>query len=210
MIIHTMDQYSPEWWAIREGLPTASTADKVLTPGGLLSTSSRGLMCQLIADKLGFADEPAELSFWTERGKEMEPDARALFIFDSGLDVREVGFVTNDGKTAGCSPDSLIYEDDKPVAGLEIKCPMAKTQVGYLIKDELPAFYKPQVHWSLAVTGLPVWWFMTFFPGLDPLIVTVERDEYTEKIVTAIAEFSARLEAESKRFGLTRKAERAE
>ena len=54
----------------------------------------------------------------------------------------------------------------------------------------------------MAVTGLAAWWFMSYYPGLDPLILQVERDEYTEKVAEAITLFSARLEAEAERFGL--------
>jgi hypothetical protein len=202
-------QRSDEWFAIRCGIPTASSADKILTPTGNLSKQSEPYLNRLLADRAGYGDAPIEPTEWMLRGIELEPEARALFEFETGQDVTQMGFITNDDGTAGCSPDGIVEGLVGPV-GYEVKCPKASTHFGYLRGLIMPPFYGPQVHFSMAVTGLKRWAFMSYFPGLDPLIVTVERDEYTEKIVAAIAEFSARLEAESKRFGLTRKAERAE
>ena len=166
--------------------------------------------------------EPTE---WMLRGIELEPEARSLFEFEMGLVVDQVGFITNEGETAGCSPDGLTkctvtIEVDEPPrivpydtlkqlkaaididCGFEVKCPKASTHFGYLRAGVLPPYYAPQVHFSMAVTGIGAWWFMSYYPGLDPLIVTVWRDDYTKKVADAIALFSARLEAESKRFGL--------
>ena len=196
------EQRSDEWFAIRCGIPTASSADKLLTPTGKLSAQADAYLNRLLADRAGFGDAPMEPTEWMLRGIELEPEARALFEFETGESVMEIGFMTNDEGTAGCSPDGLFIDLDMPIGGLEIKCPKASTHFGYLRAGVMPKFYAPQVHFSMAVTGLKRWAFMSYFPGLDPLIVTVERDEYTDKIVAAIAEFTARLENESKRFGL--------
>ena len=42
-----VEQGSNEWIAARLGLPTASNFDKIITPGGKLSTSSRKYGCFL-------------------------------------------------------------------------------------------------------------------------------------------------------------------
>lgn len=197
MIVHHCDQYSPDWWELHCGIPTASKADKILTPTGKLSAQSEAYLNQLLAERAGYADEPPEPTDWMLRGLELEPEARSFFEFDTGQKVEQVGFITNDEGTAGCSPDGLIGD----AVGWETKCPKASTQIGYLRDGGLPAYYKPQVHWSLAVTGLDRWYFQSYFPGLDPLVVLVERDEYTEKVAAAMAEFVERLEAESQRLG---------
>ena len=194
-------QRSDEWFAIRCGIPTASSADKLLTPTGKLSAQSDAYLNRLLADRAGYGDPPMEPTEWMQRGIDLEPEARALFEFETDQTVTQMGFITNDEGTAGCSPDGIIESLVDPV-GYEVKCPKASTHFGYLRAGIMPPFYGPQVHFSMAVTGLKRWAFMSYFPGLDPLIVTVERDEYTEKIVAAIAEFTARLEKESKRFGL--------
>jgi len=85
--------------------------------------------------------------------------------------------------------DGVIY-------GLEIKCPLVDTHVDYLLDGELPAKYRPQVHFSMAITGICTWYFMSFFPDLKPLILPVQWDEYTDKIKTAALAFAAEYEIE--------------
>ena len=60
MIVHRFDQYSPEWWAAGVGLPTASEADKIITPGGKLSAQSDALLNRLLAEAAGFGDPPID------------------------------------------------------------------------------------------------------------------------------------------------------
>lgn len=199
-------QLSPEWFALKSGIPSASSADKILTPGGALSAQSEAYLNRLLAERAGFGDPPMEPTEWMQRGIELEPEARALFEFETGLEVQPVGFITNDESTAGCSPDGLILTNIDVRHGFEVKCPKASTHYGYLRAGILPPHYKPQVHFSMAITPLTKWFFMSYYPGLDPLIITVEHDEYTDKVSAAITEFTARLAKESKRFGLDRSA----
>jgi hypothetical protein len=198
-----MEQYSPEWWRARVGIPTSSSADKIITPvGGDLSKQCDKYLNQLLADRAGFGDPPMEPTEWMARGTALEPEARRLFEFETGMDVTEVGFVTNDDGTAGASPDGLVKYKTLDM-GFEVKCPKASTHYGYLRAGILPPHYKPQVHMSMAVTGIVDWHFMSYFPGLDPLIVLVHADEYTTKVSAAITEFTARLAEQSERFGLS-------
>jgi hypothetical protein len=210
MIVHDIKQHlddgeaNPEWLALRHGIPTASAADKLLTPTGKLSAQSHNYMCQLIADIAGFPEPQMEPTEHMKNGNLREPEARALFEFEMGLTVTEIGFIHNDSKTAGISPDGIIYEDGIAVAGFETKSPMARTQISYLLDGGLPKYYKGQVHFSMAVTGLDKWWFQSYFPGLDPLIVLVEADDYTQKVADAIVGFAERLASESARIGITK------
>lgn len=196
MIVHRMEQYSPEWWEIRKGVPTASRADKILTPTGKLSAQCRGYINELIAAGLGFGDEPF-VSDWMERGLELEPQARNFYELLTGETVEQVGFVTNDESTFGCSPDGLIDG-----GGWECKCPKASTHIGYLLGGELPAYYKPQVHMSMAVADVDNWVFMSYYPGLEPLIVNVQRDEYTDLVAKAIDGFVGQLQEAKEKLGL--------
>ncbi len=208
MIIHKMEQYSPEWWKARAGLPTASIANKILTPTGKFSAQSKGLINTLIAERLGCPDDPMEASEWMIRGTELEPEARSMYEMDHDLDVEQVGFITNDEATAGASPDGLIdvFTDRggnlTAKAGWECKCPKASTHIGYLLGNELPAYYKPQVHWSMAVSGIRKWVFTSYHPELEPLYIDVEWDDYTESVRLAIVKFTEELATAAKRFGL--------
>ena len=53
----------------------------------------------------------------------------------------------------------------------------------------MPDDHKMQVHWSLAASGLPVWHFVSYFPGLQPFIIEVPRDSFTETVKQAQDDF---------------------
>lgn len=60
---------------------------------------------------------------YISHGLKYENDARRAFISLTGTDVREFGFVVPKNNIwLGYSPDGVIFEHDKPVALLEIKC----------------------------------------------------------------------------------------
>lgn len=186
-----MEQRSEEWFRTRAGRITASNLKKILTPTGQLSKQSEDYIYELCAACVRPDEIVFEGNFHTDRGNELEPVARELFIERTGYDVRQVGFVTHDDSPVlGCSPDGLIYENDIPVAGLEIKCPLGKNHARYLVEGVLPAEYKAQVHGSMVVTGLDVWHFMSFNPGFEPFIIEVKRDAYTEKLGEAMVNFA--------------------
>lgn len=199
-----MTQGSEEWFQARTGKLTASNASKILTAGGKASTQRGAYIDELISDCLCPGQNAWGGNFATERGTAMEPIARQQFIQRSGLEVNEVGFVTVDEHgIVGCSPDGLVVGDlDNYVAGLEIKCPLPKTHYRYLLEGVLPDTYKPQVHFSMMVTGLP-WHFFSYCPGMKPLDLYIEPDSYTEKLRAMIdaflLEYSAAWET-AKRF----------
>ncbi len=191
MIIHRMAQYSPEWWDIHRGVPSMSNCAKIITPKtGALSKQARSYMYELIAEPISQEEEESfEPTKWMQRGIELEAEARAWYEMKNNVDLDEVGFITNDEATWGCSPDSLT-----DTHGVEIKCPMAKTHVGYLLNGTLPDFYKPQVHGSMFITGLP-WIFISYHPDFDPLVVSVEPDDYTVAVGKALTQFAKDLSA---------------
>lgn len=193
MIIHRdIIQGSEQWHNLRRGRPTASRFSDIITAQkGELSKSAKTYTAELIADcfidPALFARLP---TMWEERGVEMEPMARAAFTELTGLALDVVGFITRDDQVVGCSPDSLVLgPDGQPISGLELKCPMPKTHVGYVIDGTLPDDYKQQVHGSMAVTGLDSWHFFSFYPGLQPFHIVVQRDEYTQKVSDALDQF---------------------
>jgi len=171
MIVHEHEQGSPEWFAARRGIPTASEFSKILTSTGKPSTSAQTYLYTLVAERLAGQEVDPFTNEWMERGKELEAEARDLFVMLTDQDIPTVGFITDDAHTIGCSPDGWNG------VGLEIKCPKASTHVKYLLSGGCPADYVPQVQGSMYVTGAPEWWFMSYYPGLDPLIVRVPRDE---------------------------------
>ena len=191
MIIHEdITQGSEAWERIRLGRATASQAVNILTPTGKLSTS-RTKFARKLARECYVAD-PFEFqgNKFTDWGNDHEVEARSVFMELTGEHVHEVGFVTREDGIIGCSPDGLIKDDDGDwVAGLEIKCPTPDKHVEYYLNNQLPPEYKMQVHWSLAVTGLAHWWFMSYFPGAKAFVYMVEADEFTGKVKQAQDDF---------------------
>lgn len=199
IVTNDVQQGSEEWLNLRKGRATASAASRILTTTGRLSKSRHDYMIELAMECV--CDDPHE---WTgnkhtDWGNAMEPEARDAFRESSGLRVREVGFCTREDGVIGFSPDGLVYEGDSPVAGLEIKCPSRNNHAKYVRAGELPSIYKMQIHWSLAASGLSRWYFMSYFPGLNPLVLTIEADDFTEIVRQTqdafIIEYAAEREA---------------
>jgi len=176
MKIHNVEQGSEAWFQLRLGVPSASRFKDLLTPTGKPSASSEKYMHELLAEKMSGKRFDSFDSFHMKRGRELEPEAANVFSFQTDLVCREVGFVTNDSQTVGCSPDRLIFD-----SGLEIKCPMHTTHVKYLIdyhKDgEMPAEYYAQVQGTMWLMDLEDYWFMSYHPDLPNLIMNVKRDD---------------------------------
>ena len=186
-----MIQGSEEWLRARKGRLTASQMAKVITATGKLSAQWEKLAIKLAAECVKPEEAPAFIgNIHTDRGHEMEPVARDWFTSWSGLDVRTVGFVTKEeNPVLGCSPDALIYKGKRPVAGLEIKCPLVETHALYHYEGQLPEAFRAQVHGSMAVTGLRKWWFMSYNEGTEPFTKLIEWDSYTDKVAEALDEF---------------------
>lgn len=188
-------QGSPEYWAKRRGVPTASEASRIITAvEGKPSKGGFGYACELVAQIYdpsyprmdGFASSAMR------NGQLMEGEARAWLEMEIGQ-VRQVGFVTTDDGRFGCSPDALIVSGDEIVGGVEIKSPDPKTHVAWLTEalngPLLPDDHKQQVHDCLAVTGLPYWIFASYVDGLPPFYVRVEPDAYTAKLKESLESF---------------------
>jgi hypothetical protein len=187
-----MEQRTEAWFRARAGRPTASNFERLITPTGKDSSQWDDYALELCAQCIRPDEIAWEGNAHTDRGNELEPEARGEFERIMNLVVTEVGFVTRDDEVIGCSPDGLVYQGStvgKPIAGLELKCPLSKYHARYLIDGVLPAKYRPQVHGSMAVTGLRHWYFMSYCPGLAPFITRVEWDDYTDKVSDVLDRF---------------------
>jgi len=175
-------QGSDEWMRLRLGKPTASEFSKLFTEKLEPRTGEmpKSLLHQKVAE-LWAGPLPSFGTKYMEDGNLLEDEARPWYEFTCGVTVSTPGFVVSDCGRYGCSPDGLVGES----GGLEIKCPMATTHAGYVLRGGLPGDYAAQVHGSLLVTGLPWWDFVSFSRFMPPLVVRVERDE---KIIARMAE----------------------
>jgi len=194
------EQQTPEWYMHRKGVPSASEMSKIITSTGKRSSSIDGYIAQLIIEATVKAPAQWIGTEEMQRGNDLEPEARRLYSFLKEKPVEQVGFCLTDDRRFGCSPDGFI--DDRK-GGLEIKCPKLEIHVGYGIKGILPTAYKVQVHASMFVTGCNYWDFMSYHPDVDPFILRVERDDFTDKLGEALDSFYKELTAAREKFGVT-------
>ena len=195
MKIHNVEQGSEAWFQLRLGVPSASRFKDLLTPTGKPSASSEKYMHELLAEKMSGKRFESFDTYHMKRGRELEPEAADVFSFQEDLVCREVGFVTNNEETVGCSPDRLTED-----SGLEIKCPAHNTHVKYLIdyhkNGEMPTEYYAQVQGTMWLMDFSDYWFMSYHPDLPNVIMKVQRDDsYIASLSAAIAKSLEDLES---------------
>ena len=184
---HAVEQNTPEWYALRLGIPTASEFDKIITPAkGDLSASARGYAMRLAAERLTQRSmEDLKQSDWMTRGKELEPSAVRLFEFAHGVKTTKVGFITSDDGRYGASPDRLIGDDGV----LEIKCPSDPIHLGYLL-DGFETKYKVQVQGQMLVAEADYSVRLSYHPDWPEKIERTNRDEtFIRKMKDALDQF---------------------
>tara|TARA_R110001632_G_scaffold188218_1_gene308647 strand:+ start:4010 stop:4609 length:600 start_codon:yes stop_codon:yes gene_type:complete len=184
MIVSNDEQGTEAWFESRLGKPSASGFGKLITRTGKPSAQAEAYINQLIFEKLSGKIPESYTSAAMERGNELEPEARENFEFINNVSVRQVGFVQNDERTYGCSPDGLLDEN----GGIEIKCPLGQTMVKYMRDpQELVKAYWQQIQGSMWVTGASHWYAFAYHPETAHVQVRVERDnEYITKLAEEV------------------------
>ena len=120
MEIHDVKQGSREWHDLRAGMPTGSSASRLVTPTGNAATAYKEYAIELANDLFrgGVSKEKWKGNKHTDHGHKYEPIAADTYEFTYGVKLRQVGFCTDDEITYGMSPDRLAGR-----SGLvEIKC----------------------------------------------------------------------------------------
>lgn len=197
MIIHDCTQGTTKWLQLRSGIPTASEFSKIITNSGKPSASADPYINTLIAERLLEKPLVEYMSFWMERGSQMEAEAVSYYEFQRDCEVERVGFVTNDEKTIGASPDRFVGEDGL----LEIKCPAPDTHISYLLFDPASKKYQQQIQGQLWITERKWVDVLSYYPGLPEALIRVERDEeYMESLAKLVTGFVGQLEERFERI----------
>ena len=166
---YDIEQGSEEWFELRKGKFTASTFSDLF-----MGKSTKGYekaIYRVVFERLTGESPESFSNEWTERGKELESEARETYEMMTFRKVSNGGFVEL-SEWIGCSPDGWV-EDGL----IEIKCPAFNTMINYLLDKKLPKIYEKQVQGQLYVTGAKWCDFMCYHPKLKPLIIRIERDE---------------------------------
>lgn len=180
------EQGSPQWFAARAGIVTASEFHCVLASGksGADSKTRRKYMLRLIAERITGEPQESYTSAAMERGKLMEAEARDYYAFMTDVEPVRVGFLKR-GRI-GCSPDSLIGDD-----GLhEIKTKESHRHIEVLLADKLPPEHVAQCQGSLWVSEREWVDFQSYWPKMPPFIKRVYRDDvYIKQLEKAVTSF---------------------
>lgn len=160
-MIYPCEQYSSQWWEIRNGKATASMTWAIIKK---LKRAKKGeeppysverqnyrdrIVSQILCGYQGQKED--EWKGWdAEWGMEFEAIAHAEYELRNGCELNKVGFITHDAiPRFGCSPDALCGTDGI----VQIKCPKTTTHLNYLLDGIVPEEYEPQLVAELSCTG---------------------------------------------------------
>lgn len=194
--METIEQGSEAWLQLRLGKITASRITDVIAQVKSGEAAGReNYRIELVCERLTGKPTEGFTNAHMERGTELEPFARAWYEVEKGEFVKQVPFVDHPTiKNAGASPDGIIGE-----GLIEIKCPMAKTHIKYLLEDRVPAKYMPQMAWQMACTHSKWVDFVSYCPELPAdmqmFIKRYERDDaYIAELEAKVIEFDIEVE----------------
>lgn len=201
------DQGSFNWHLARLGVISASNASKAIAKKG--SMTRDGYMAVLIGEIATGApldgEQPSGKAI--EWGNTHEPDARESYSFMSGDVVEQFPFVYANNMRCGCSPDGIVIADSR---GVEIKCPFnTRYHIEFICDGRLKKEYMDQVQYSMWITGLNHWEFVSYDPRMKEKVLmhmTIERDEkmmkqFDDAIPQFILEMDRKLEMIGLKFG---------
>jgi len=189
------DDPTEAWTNIRLGKITASDLGRVVQLSGVLRNGEMptSYMCEKLYERWTGRAKPGKwLSMAVNNGLLVEQKAALFAEMEYGLQIQHVGFVEDDAKRCGSSPDGLIGWDgilsDKPTeafklsgreTGMEIKCVALDK---WILESELPSDHLVQVQASMYFSGCYEWHFLSYplacyLDGFPPLHLVIERDE---------------------------------
>ena len=179
-----MLQYSDEWWACRNGKPSASCASKLVTSTGKESTQLDEYAAELAGDLFaGHSLNTFMGNSFTERGTELENDARLDYSMTNQVVVDEVGMFSDSLIRYIASPDGCIGKDGL----LEIKVLKPsnhiKTVCAYYENGIIPKTYIPQIQMQLLVSKRKWADLCLFNPDLPGLTVRQYPDKEFLKVL---------------------------
>jgi hypothetical protein len=163
-------QGSPEWFAARRGIPTASRFGDMMAAGEGKTRLRymRELAAELITNETTetFSNEKME------RGKKMQAELEAKYCFENDINVEHVGFIRSTLYSTGCSPDGLLGTKGL----LEIKSTEPHLLIEILETGKVPN-HKAQIQGQLWITGREWCDLVIGWPKLPLSVTRVYRDE---------------------------------
>lgn len=174
-----LEQGSDPWKLARSTRVTASRISDVLAKIKSGEAAKRkDYRAEIIAATLtGVPQEDGFINAEMQWGIDQEPFARGAYEAAYGVLVDKCGLWLHPSidRTAA-SPDGVCGD-----GLLEIKAPKTATHLQYLLADEVPTKYQPQMLWQMACSGAAWVDFVSYDPRLSPELqlfkVRFERDD---------------------------------
>lgn len=184
MIIEGLEQHSPEWFQMRQGMATGSMMADVVTKkkrGDGYYAAREDYMIDLAVTRLTGLMPDRYVSKAMEFGTENEPRGRAAYEMHCDVMVEEVGFAFHPHiKWFGSSPDGLVGSEGV----LEVKCPNSATHLGYILGNVVPEQYIPQMKSHMLCAERQWCDFVSFDPRMPKhLQLFVRRLDREEKML---------------------------
>lgn len=155
------EQRTEEWFAARLGKVTASQLANVLMKPA--TAGYQNYMARLVCERLTGSPTETFQSPAMLHGTETEPQARAMYEMETGLEVSEVGFIDHPTLAmSGASPDGLVGDNGL----VEIKCPQPTGHIAALTGAKIKRDYLLQMQWQMLCTDRKWCDFVSFCPSL--------------------------------------------
>lgn len=168
-ILVECQQCTPEWFAARAGVTTASNfrVARERAKGGIaLSKTAEKLAFRTASERFigGLLDDEMFSTWAMKRGQRLEEDARRHHMADIGRRVWPVGMVLSPDRKFGASADGWIGHD----GGAEYKCLIGSESLMDIYIHDDASFYTDQVQGNLWLSGRLWWDFCMYCPDFEP------------------------------------------
>lgn len=199
MILIQCEQGTPEWFAARAGVITASKfSDAISTlKNGTPSQASKDYAYKVAVERIcGETTEDTYQTFEMRRGAELEPLARMAYEVKTGNLAQESGIVLTDDRIFGYSTDGLVDDDGL----IEIKCPNSARKLVEMWETGDLSEYEHQIQGGMWITGRKWCDFIMYAPQLEPVgkhlyIKRIERDDdFIEAMESQLWDFARRVQ----------------
>ncbi len=192
-IVHC-EQRSPEWFAARTGLITASRFKdaRARLKSGAPAQAALDYMAELAIERITGNLTDRFVTPAMQRGTDLEAAARAAYEADSGEIVTELGLCLHDEHPIGYSPDGLVGDPGL----IEIKAPANAYRLAHALMTADVSEYMDQVQGGMWITGREWCDVVIYHPALPLRPIRVKRnDDYIATLEMDLLAFAVEVEA---------------
>ncbi len=200
--IYQVEHNSIPWYDLRAGRITSSRFSDIVQPGtgkpslnkakDDLSLGAYTYMDKVIYERAIGRSTGGFVNNAMQRGKDLEPQAIEQFEIMTGYRVQPNPFIISKCGMKASSPDGIVWDGDKLLGPLELKCPEDYKAIRYM-RMKLEAFdkeYKPQYQGQIGIGDFKQGFVFSYHPELMPVLMPVKReDEYIKNMNGAIDNF---------------------